>query len=234
MGGILGNPALGAPQQPSGPPAAQGPNWMLGGQYAFGQSSTPATQPPPPLGFVPSVSNAPHSPQPTRPLSFAGADTLRSTTPRPIYGPPAGNAAFGTGYPAQTPGVAAGYPLPASRSNSTATTTPHQRVASLNAGTTPAAFNPRALSRPASRASSGGFTRYNNNQTPHPGTNLGITNPYTSIAEESPGSASSGSSLGLDLTTANNTFVNATAGYAGGPVVPVIPPSPANSYRPMR
>jgi hypothetical protein len=28
--------------------------------------------------------------------------------------------------------------------------------------------------------------------------------------------------------------VNATAGYAGGPVVPVIPPSPANSYRPMR
>ncbi|KAJ7842045.1 hypothetical protein B0H13DRAFT_1910002 [Mycena leptocephala] len=178
----------------------------------------------------------PHFPQPTRPLLFMGGDTVRSTTPRPIYGPPAATAAFGTGYPAQTPGVAAGYPLPASRSNSTATITPHQRLTNLNAGTTPAAFNTRPpTSRPGSRASSrgtsaSGFTRYSNNQTPNPNANLGITNPYTSILEEEPPpSGSTGSSLGLprmtliDRMTANNTFANATASYTGAPVIPPIP-----------
>ncbi|KAF7335643.1 hypothetical protein MVEN_02219200 [Mycena venus] len=246
-----GNP-MGPPQQPSGPPGPgqmggpPGGNWSMGGPYAFGQSSTPGNQPSQPLGFpAPSIGNAgvaPHSPLPTHPQSFVGTDNppLRSTTPRPIYGPPATNAPFGTGYGAPTPGVAAGYPLPTSRSNSTATTTPHQRIANLNAGTTPAAaFNSRALSRPTSRASSGGYTRHSSNQTPHPGANLGITNPYTSIQEESPGSDSDStrSSLGLarmnsfDRMTANNTLANANASYTG---VPVIPPSPANSYRPMR
>ncbi|KAJ7931895.1 hypothetical protein B0H13DRAFT_2523357 [Mycena leptocephala] len=191
--GNAANGAWAAPPNQTG--AAPGSNWTLGGQYAFGQTSTPATQTALPLGFVPSPNTAavmPHFRQPTRPLSFLGGDTVRSTTPHPIYGPPAATAAVGTGYPAQTPGVAAGYPLPASRSNSTATITPHQRLTNLNAGTTPAAFNTRPLtSRPGSRASSrgtsaSGFTRYNNNQTPNPNTNLGITNPYTSILEEEP------------------------------------------------
>jgi hypothetical protein len=238
---VMGANAMG-PQHPSGPPghmgAAPGANWAAGGQYAYGQTSTPAHQPPQSLGFPgPSVGNAgvvAHSPLPTRPQAFMGTDD-RSTTPRPLYGPPAGNATFGAGYGAPTPGVAAGYPLPTSRSNSTATTTPHQRIANLNAGTTPAAFNARALSSPASRASSGFGRR--NNQTPNPNANLGITNPYTSVAEEgSPGSDSSGESLGLarmnsfDRATANNTLANAGI----RPVIPVIPPSPAHSYRPMR
>ncbi|KAJ7026730.1 hypothetical protein C8F04DRAFT_1124537 [Mycena alexandri] len=265
MGGVLGNPAattwaappvmganaMGPPQQhgPPGQLAAAPPpgGWSFAGPYTFG---TPSTQPPP-LGFpAPSASNAPHSPQPTRPQSFTGDAAMGATTPRPIYGPPI-NPAFGTGYPSQTPGIAAGYPLPASVSNSspaTTVTTSHQRV---NAGTTPG-FVPRALSRPASRASSGGFTRYNNNQTPNPNSNLGITNPYTSIVEEGEGggsgsSGSSTSSLGLprmtsiDRMTANNTAVNASGGYLGGPaiyaagpVIPVIPPSPANSHQPLR
>ncbi|KAJ7653930.1 hypothetical protein DFH06DRAFT_1203257 [Mycena polygramma] len=206
------------------------------------------------------ASAMPHSPQPTRPISFTGGDNpaQSANTPRSIYGPPVGAAPFGTGtgYPTQTPGVAAGYPLPTSRSNSTATTTPHQRAANMNAGATPAGFNQRPLtSRPGSRASSrtsGGFPRYTN-QTPNPNANLGITNPYTTITEdhESDSDGSSDTSLGLprmnsiDRMTMNNTYVNATAGSAGrggagasmhgGPVIPVvIPPSPAHSYRPMR
>ncbi|KAJ7756149.1 hypothetical protein B0H16DRAFT_693259 [Mycena metata] len=262
MGGMLGNPAattwaappavganaMGPPQQPGQLGAAPPPGgWPFPGPYPFGQNSTPSSQPPP-LGFpAPSASNAPHSPQPMRPQSFTGDAAISATTPRPIYGPPV-NPAFGTGYPSQTPGIAAGYPLPASVSNSSPATT--NTTSRVNAGTTPG-FAPRALSRPVSRASSG-FTRYNNNQTPNPNANLGITNPYTSIVEEGEGggsgsSGSSTSSLGLprmtsiDRMTANNTAVNASVGYvagpaiyAAGPVIPVIPPSPANSHRPLR
>ncbi|KAK7055739.1 hypothetical protein R3P38DRAFT_2848780 [Favolaschia claudopus] len=255
---VGGNPV--GPQQASGSSfpsnAASSNKWSMSGQFGFGQGSTPSAQPMRPLGFAPpptadsagSAGTAPRSPLPTRLRTFADNPSERSTTPRPsLYGPPAPTAApSGTGYFAPTPGVAAGYPLPTSRSNSTATTMSHPRIANVNAGTTPAAFNTTALSRPTSQSSSGGRSRFNN-QTPHPSTNLGITDPYTTARIEQDDSSSDGEgSLGglarmtsFDRVTATNTRANAGGAggiYAGGGGfgAPFIPPSPANSYRPMR
>ncbi|KAJ6623645.1 hypothetical protein B0H10DRAFT_2009001 [Mycena sp. CBHHK59/15] len=242
---------------PSRPPSqmgggAPGSNWNFGGQYTFGQTPTPAASAALPLGFVatstaaPVTTNAPLSPQPTRPISFIGTPRVDNVaTPRPpLYGPPLPGAsdAFATGY-APTPGRAAGFPLPASASaSSPAMATPHQRMTSLYAGGTPAAaFGTRPLGaavdyRPASRASSssrGGFPQYTNNQTPNP--NRAVTNPYTGAGGDvgaSGSSGTSGSTLGLGTMTAHNTFANANP--SGGVVIPVIPPSPAHSYRPLR
>ncbi|KAF8173167.1 hypothetical protein K438DRAFT_1940235 [Mycena galopus ATCC 62051] len=225
---VMGGNAMGPPQQPSGPPGQMGgppgANWARGGQYPpFGQTSTPVTQGAPALGFVPtnqpplgfqaSPAVGPLSPLPTRPQPFLGADNppMRSTTPRPIYAPAAAPSGI---YAAPTAGIAAGYPLPTSRSTSTATTaTSHQRSTSLglNAGTTPAAgFNARALS-PGSRASSGGggrtFPPRYGNQTPNPNANLGITNPYTSVVEEgSPGSEGSALSYRNQMPNPNTNL----------------------------
>ncbi|KAJ7170945.1 hypothetical protein C8R46DRAFT_1087229 [Mycena filopes] len=271
MGGILGNPATAtwtappvmganAPQQhgPQGQLGGAPPpgGWSFQGPYPFGQTRRRR------LRRLPWDSCPTQATLLIRHSLFARCPSQATRPPRPpIYGPPTFAAG---GYPTYTPGGAAGYPLPASVSNSspaTTITTAHQRA---NAGTTPA-FAPRALtgSRPGSRASSG---RYSNNQTPNPNANLGITNPYTSIAEEEGeggGSGSSGSSSSserlpsrmnsMDQMTAANTAANASAGYLGGPVyagpaiysgapgiyaaapvIPVIPPSPAHSYRPVR
>ncbi|KAK6996668.1 hypothetical protein R3P38DRAFT_3069830 [Favolaschia claudopus] len=202
--------------------AASSNKWSMSGQFGFGQSSTPSAQPMRPLGFAPpptagsagSAGTAPRSPLPTRLRNFADNPSDRSTTPPPTAAP------SGTGYFAPTPGVAAGYPLPTSRSNSTATTMSHPRIANVNAGTTPAA-------RPTSQSSSGGRSR----------TNLGITDPYTTarIEQDDASSDGEGSLGGLAPTNTRANAAGAGGIYAGGGFgAPFIPPSPANSYRPMR
>ncbi|KAJ7050196.1 hypothetical protein C8F01DRAFT_1237939 [Mycena amicta] len=178
--------------------------------------------------------------QPVPAPAFVGTGNTasdRSTTPRPmIYAPiPAGGGAFA---------------LPPSVASSTTTTTSHRRRQSV--GTTPA-FAPRSLadSQPDSSSHSRGAGRYQNNQTPHPGQNLGISSPYTQadqIRDDEYGDGDAGSevsSLGMASLTMRNTFQNANPQGHGGDRERgsqnreqsqrhSVGSSSAHSYRPMR
>ncbi|KAJ7059307.1 hypothetical protein C8F01DRAFT_1146738 [Mycena amicta] len=174
-------------------------------------------------------------PQPVPAPAFVGTGNNpsdRSTTPRPmIYAPiPAGGGAFA---------------LPPSVASSTTTTTSHRRRQSV--GTTPA-FAPRSL---ADTQPDRGAGRYQNNQTPHPGQNLGISSPYTQadqIRDDEYGDGDAGSevsSLGMASLTMRNTFQNANPQGHGGDRERgsqnreqsqrhSVSSSSAHSYRPMR
>ncbi|KAJ7052643.1 hypothetical protein C8F01DRAFT_1331758 [Mycena amicta] len=179
-------------------------------------------------------------PQPVPAPAFVGTGNNasdRPTTSRPmIYAPvPAGGGAFA---------------LPPSVASSTTTTTSHRRRQSV--GTTPV-FAPRSLadSQPDSSSHSRGAGRYQNNQTPHPGQNLGISSPYTQadqIRDDEYGDGDAGSevsSLGMASLTMRNTFQNANPqGHGGDRELGnqnreqsqrhSVSSSSAHSYRPMR
>ncbi|KAJ7048971.1 hypothetical protein C8F01DRAFT_1187137 [Mycena amicta] len=139
-------------------------------------------------------------PQPVPAPAFVGTGHTasdRSTTPCPmIYAPvPAGGGAFA---------------LPPSVASSTTTTTSHRRRQSV--GTTPV-FAPRSLADSQPDSHSRGAGRYQNNQTPHPGQNLGISSPYTQadqIRDDEYGDGDAGSevsSLGMASLTMRNTYI---------------------------
>ncbi|KAJ7059343.1 hypothetical protein C8F01DRAFT_1146813 [Mycena amicta] len=155
--------------------------------------------------------------------------------PRPmIYAPvPTGGGAFA---------------LPPSVASSTTTTTSHRRRQSV--GTTPV-FAPRSLADSQPDSHSRGAGRYQNNQTPHPGQNLGISSPYTQadqIRDDEYGDGDAGSevsSLGMASLTMRNTFQNANPQGHGGDRERrsqnreqsqrhSVGSSSAHSYRPMR